>query len=83
MNTKTDRFYSHGKFFENQEGFWEYVKQWPDLQLDQETLERMIDHLKTDILLNVFMYERKIKNCQMNSILENAFLNIIKELNQV
>jgi len=83
MNDKKDKFYFQGKFFDDKKEFWEYVDQWPEIELNQEILDEMMNSLKKEIMKNVFMYDRKITNGQMNSILENVFINIIKELNQL
>ena len=76
----SDTFYFQGKFFETQEGFWKYVEEWPHLITDYETIDRLMNSLKKQVQMNIGLCDIKITNGQMNSIIENAFMNMMKEI---
>lgn len=70
-------FYYKGRFFQDQQDFFEYVRRWPDSILSEETLTEMLDLLKKDILINL-QFGCEIKNGDMNRILELAFFEAMK-----
>lgn len=69
----TNKFYYKGKFFQDENGFFRYVKEWPKTPLTEESLEEMLNMLKKDILCNI-QYGIEIKNGDMNNLLEKTFL---------
>ncbi len=75
-----DKFYFQGKFFDNEDEFWEYVNQWPHLMSDSETIDRLMNSLKKQVQMNIGMYNIQIPNGQMNIIIEQAFLMMMKEI---
>lgn len=75
-----DNFYFQGKYFKTQEEFWTYVNEWPYLKTDEETINRLMDNLKKDIILNFKMYEMKLTNGKMNLMIQEVFLLMIKSL---
>ena len=80
---KKDQFYFQGKYFDNENEFWAYVKEWPNLNLDPVTMYRLFDTFKEDCVINFFlMSEKSIKNGEMNKILEETFMFFMKKINK-
>jgi hypothetical protein len=78
--TEKNQFYSEGKYFDKEEDFWAYVKEWPTFTLDQETAERHLDTLKKEILTNIFLSGIKFNNIEFREYVNQIFEFAIKEL---
>lgn len=73
-------FYFEGKYFDNEEDFFKWVKEWQFLSLDQETAEIKLDNLKKDILMNIFFRGIKFTNNDFVIFLNKIFEFAMKEL---
>lgn len=78
--TDKNNFYFQGKFFEDEEAFWQYVQKWGGMPLDQETADRLLNQLKKDILLNIFMFEREYTNNEFQKLLGKVFEDTLFEM---
>lgn len=78
-----DQFYFQGKYFDNQNEFWKYVREWNEMQTNQETIDRLMNKLKKDIQLNIGFYDIKITNSQLNVIIEHGFVMMMKKIMNV
>jgi hypothetical protein len=73
-------YYFQCKFFEEQEDFWKYVKEWPHQEMNQETCERLLKTFSKNIVMNIFLFDRGIKNGRMMEILEKLTMEFCKEI---
>ena len=73
-----DKFYYQGKFFEKEEDFWAYVKDFSSRQTSREDFESLFDMIKKDIWINLEMRQTKISNGELGATLEMAFLFILE-----
>lgn len=75
----TDRFFYQGKFFEKEEEFWSYVKDFNLRQTTVEDFDGLFDMLKKDVWMNLSIRKTKISNSELRSIFEEAFALILKK----
>lgn len=76
-----NNFYYKGRFFEDENDFFEYVKKWPETILSEESLDEMLSLLKKDILGNL-QFGLEIKNGDMNNLLEKTFFEAMQLRNK-
>lgn len=76
-----NNFYYKGRFFEDENDFFEYVKRWPETILSEESLDEMLSLLKKDILVNL-QHGLEIKNGDMNTLLEKTFFEAMQLRNK-
>jgi RNAse (barnase) inhibitor barstar len=76
---QNDKFYYQGKFFEKEEEFWDYVKDFSIRQTSVEDFDSLFNRLKKDIWLNLSAKNTKINNSELRNILEETFTFIIKK----
>jgi hypothetical protein len=81
MENKKDQFYFEGKYFDNEEEFWKWTKEWQFLPLDQETADRQINTLKKDIIMNIFLRGVEMSNVEFRTFLNRVFEFAMKDLN--
>ncbi len=62
-------FYSHGKFFDNEEDFWKYTHEWPDLPLDLEEFKNQMSQRIREVEINNEMRGGKLTNREAYQIL--------------
>jgi len=67
------QFYFQGSWFDSSEEMFEYVDKWQHFPLDQETAERILDRLKKDIVMNVFMTGQPFTNAKFSEYVERIF----------
>ena len=72
-----NNFYYKGKFFEDENDFWDYVNRWPETILSEESLNEMLELFKKDVLGNL-QHGLEIKNGHMNSLIEKTFFESMK-----
>ncbi len=82
-DSQKDQFYFEGKYFSNQEDMFEYVKEWQKMPIDQETADRILDRLKKDIRMNVFLRGNGFDNAGFSNYVERIFLCSMNELNKM
>lgn len=82
-NKKKDQFYFQGKYFDNEEDFWLWTKEWSFLTLDQETAERQLNMLKKDIIMNIGLRGKKFKNDEFREYVEKIFQFSMNELSRL
>ena len=75
---KQRQYYYQGKFFEREEDFWAYVKEFTNRQTTVEDFDSLFDMLKKDVWMNLHMRDTKITNGELRSVLEDAFLHILE-----
>lgn len=83
MTEGKDQFYFQGKFFDNQDDFWKYVKEWQTCDLDRISAERILDLLKRDIIMNIGLRELKITNSEFNDFVEKIFLFAMNQMDSI
>lgn len=71
--TNEQQFYFQGKVFETFAEMIKYTQEWGNTRLNQETATRLLQALKDDILINVFMYPECFTNQQFNNCLNEIF----------
>lgn len=71
---ENNQFYFEGKYFDKEDDFWAYTKEWQTFPLDQETAERKLNTLKKEIFMNMLS-----RGLQFNNIEFNAYVNKIFE----
>src|SRR5689334_11436202 len=74
------KFYYEGKYFDKEEDFWKYIKEWSFLPLDAETANRHLDTIKKDILMNIFLRDIEMNNGEFKEFLNCVFEFAMKEL---
>lgn len=74
-------FYFQGKWFDSSEEMFEYAREWRSFPLEQECAERIVDTLKKDIIMNVFLMGAKFNNNEFSNYVENIFQYSMKLLN--
>lgn len=55
MEDNENKFFFEGKYYSTEKDFSDAVREWHSNPLDAETAERKLDHIKNDILMNVYM----------------------------
>ncbi len=74
-----DKFYYQGKFFEKEQEFWDYVKDFTLRQTNVEDFDGLFDMLKKDVWMNLSIRKTKISNGELRDVLEEAFTLIWKK----
>jgi hypothetical protein len=72
--TDGNKFYYQGKYFDKQEDFWAYVKEWGNIELNQETAERLTKTLSKEIVMNAFFTNSCITNNEFSNLLHDTFM---------
>ena len=75
-----DKFYYRGKFFEKEDEFMAYVKDFALRQTTAESFNDLFDILKTDVFMNLSIRKTKISNSELETILEETFLFILQRI---
>ena len=75
-----DKFFYQGKFFEKEEDFWEYVKDFTLRKTNAEDFNGLFDMLKKDIWMNMSIRKTEITNSQVRILLDETFMFVIKKL---
>lgn len=76
----TDKFFYQGKFFEKEEEFWAYIKDFTLRQTTAEDFDGLFDMLKKDIWLNISFRKTPLTNSEVRSVLEEAFTFILQKI---
>lgn len=66
---KTDKFYIHGKFFENEDEFWKFSIDWPDLPFDLREFKHQMDLRVKEAEMNNQIRGGKMTNREAYQIL--------------
>lgn len=74
IKDEKNSFFYQGKFFDNEQEFWDYVKDFSTRQTTAEDFESLFDMLKKDIWMNLSLRETKITNSELRDVLEETFL---------
>jgi len=82
MTEEKNTFYFQGKYFDNEEDFWNYSKEWRFLPLDQETADRNLNTLKKEIIMNIFLRGIEMDNMQFSALLNRIFEFVINDLDR-
>lgn len=82
MTEEKNTFYFQGKYFDNEEDFWNYSKKWRFLPLDQETADRNLNTLKKEIIMNIFLRGIEMDNMQFSALLNRIFEFVINDLDR-
>jgi hypothetical protein len=77
-----DQFYFQGKYFDTSEEMFEYAHKWKDLPLEEETAKKIMDTLKKDIVMNIFLRGLEFTNGEFCQYVENVFFAAIKALDE-
>ena len=75
-----NQFYFQGKMFDDSEEMFKYSEDWKTIPLDQETAERILDRLKKEILMNVFLIGKPMNNLDFSAYVERIFEFSMKNL---
>jgi hypothetical protein len=79
-NELKKNYYFKGKFFEHEEQFWKYVREWDEQKLDEETFKREWQQIGMTIFANMKLRNIELKNGQLIYILESCFLDMLTKL---
>jgi RNAse (barnase) inhibitor barstar len=74
-----DKFYYQGKFFEKEDDFWSYIKEFTLRQTTVDDFNGLFDMLKKDIWMNISIRKTPITNSELRTILYEAFTFILKK----
>jgi len=74
-----DIFFYLGKFFEKEEEFWAYVKEFSLRETTEEDFNKLFDMIKKDIWINLSIRKTKISNAELQPILQEALLFILEK----
>lgn len=77
-----NQFYFQGKWFDSSDEMFKYVNEWQKFSTDQETAERILDSLKKDIILNVFLRGKAFTNAEFSEFVEMIFQYTMRSLNE-
>lgn len=80
LHGKKELYFHQQKFFENLEDFFKYAEEWPHRIMDQNTCENLMKSFSKDVMMNIFLLGREIKNGDMVVILEKLFYEFIKSI---
>lgn len=76
----TDYFFYQDKFFEKEEEFWDYVKDFNRRQTTVKDFDGLFEMLKKDVWMNLAMRRTQISNAELRSVLEDAFSFILQRI---
>lgn len=79
IDRSKDKFFYKGRFFQNENEFWEYVKDWQFMNTDQETFFSEWEHLGKEIWMNIGLRGQEISNGCLNEILQENFLLLLQK----
>lgn len=79
MDKEKAKFYSHGKFFDNEKDFWSYSNEWPFQITNEEEFNRMWEHLGKDLWVNLYINKIEVNNGAMNDVLQENFLHLLQK----
>jgi hypothetical protein len=79
MENDKNQFYFKGKYFEKEDEIWKYSKDWPFMNVDQETFFREWDQLGKDIWMNVGLRGIEMSNGALNEILKENFIHLLQK----
>jgi len=77
-----NEFYFKGKFFKTFEEMCDHIKVWSKEPLDQLTAEKIMDTLKKDVVMNIFLRGLEFTNGEFCQYVENVFFAAIKALDE-
>ena len=75
-----DHFFYEGKFFETEDEFWAYVKEFSLRQTRVEDFNDLFDLLKRDVWMNLSMRKSQITNSDLRDILEQTLCLILEKI---
>ncbi len=67
-----NQFYAHGKFFEDQDEFFKFCREWPDLSFDLDNFKAEMEIRIREIETNYEMRGGNLTNRQAYHILRSA-----------
>jgi len=74
------KFYYEGRYFDDEEAFWKYVKNFNSLKVSRQTFDRMIDRIKEDLWANYCMQNKMKSNGEMKEILGEMLLAFVERI---
>ncbi|HEX4374900.1 MAG TPA: hypothetical protein VHZ50_16465 [Puia sp.] len=77
-----DDYYFRGKYFDKFEDMLKYSTEWKNFNLNPETAEGILDRLKKDIVLNIFLRGSSFTNAEFSDYVEGLFIFAMLELNK-
>jgi len=75
-----NKFYYQGKFFETEDEFWAFVKEFNQRQTTPEDFDSLFNMVKKDVWMSLSMGKPEIRNQELSSILEEAFFFISERI---
>ena len=73
-------FYFQSKFFEKEDEFLAYVKDFNNRQTTQEDFDSLFDIIKKDIWINLYIRKTKLNNSELRKVLEKYFFLILEDI---
>ena len=73
-------FYFQSKFFEKEDEFRAYVKDFNNRQTTQEDFDSLFDIIKKDIWINLYIRKTKLNNSELRKVLEKYFFLILEDI---
>lgn len=83
MDNEKNQFYFEGKTFVKKEEFWNYVKEWGNLPLDETTASNQLDILKKEVMMNIFLRGIKFKNWEFRKFLGEMLMVFVKVMDEI
>ena len=81
MTKEKQQFFSHGNFFDDEEEFFKFVKEWPDLPFDLEEFKRQMNFRIKEAEINNEIREGKMTNREAYKIFRLATDWAVEEKN--
>ena len=83
MNKKSkgakDFFYAHGKYFDNEEEFIKFCKEWLDSKFDLDEFKKQMDYRVAEILLTYQLRKGNMTNRIAYKILRSSIDWAVKD----
>ncbi|HEX8017748.1 MAG TPA: hypothetical protein VF465_21150 [Flavobacterium sp.] len=73
MDESKGDFYFRGKFFNTEEELFEYINQWRDMPLDQESCESMLRTLIKDLKMNALLKGVEFTNEEFYKYIDDVY----------
>jgi hypothetical protein len=82
MSKSKENFYFRGKYFETQEEFFAYSKNWAESQVDESSFDEIMKDLLISIKMNMQTSKIKITNGELEDKSLKLLILFLKEMRE-
>jgi len=72
------KFAFRGKYFVTEEEFFQYAKEWKNLEVSYQEAEKSLELFKSNMLINLSLIQKKMTNQEFEKILDDLFCEYIR-----